>query len=510
MDLAVQTPLKMVDGEAINAPANDGQVGGIPQIFPRQRRFSRELLTAIGHCFRLVDCLAVYASGYLAYSALRSGISEDLFLVHARDMTAGALLALLLISHAELYRERALSAAPGALKAIGLAGLAEAAILCLGFIQAPPHEISCLWGALWLAFTALLLGTPRLTLALKLHRMMQQGAIRDAVAIVGANPVAHRIVDHFMASASLKADNAASVEVVGIFDDRHSRLPPDTRAPTGSIDDLLALGKTGAFDRVIIAIPSTAERRVGDLCDKLKALSIDVALCPDGVIFDVPPRSRMTIGTLSVVALAQRPLRTWQAAVKRAEDLVLASLALLFFGPLMLAIGIVVKLDSRGPALFRQRRHGFNNVEIDVYKFRTMRTELTDTAGSRQASRDDPRVTRIGRILRRCSLDELPQLLNVLKGEMSLVGPRPHPIGMKTGDLLCHEIVQSYAHRHRMKPGITGWAQVNGLRGATATPEQLLRRVEHDLFYVEHWSLLFDLKIILKTLRCLFVAENAF
>jgi lipopolysaccharide/colanic/teichoic acid biosynthesis glycosyltransferase len=171
----------------------------------------------------------------------------------------------------------------------------------------------------------------------------------------------------------------------------------------------------------------------------------------------------------------------------------------LLFLPLMAFIAVAIRLDSRGPILFRQPRHGLNDRVVCVYKFRTMYHEATDLGGGRQTTRDDDRITRVGRFLRRTSLDELPQLFNVVRGEMSLVGPRPHPINMLTEEKLCHEIVAGYAQRHKMKPGITGWAQINGWRGATDTCYQLRQRVEHDIYYVENWSIGLDLKILLAT-----------
>lgn len=188
----------------------------------------------------------------------------------------------------------------------------------------------------------------------------------------------------------------------------------------------------------------------------------------------------------------------------------LGSLLLLMFAPLMLLIAAAIKLDSRGPVFFRQTRYGFNNNLIKVWKFRTMYHHMTDAAASVLTQRDDPRVTRVGHFLRRTSLDELPQLLNVVSGEMSLVGPRPHALQAKAGELLYQDVMHHYAARHRVKPGLTGWAQVHGWRGETDTPEKLTRRVEHDLYYIDHWSLLLDLQILLRTARVVLGDKNAF
>jgi polysaccharide biosynthesis protein PslA len=178
----------------------------------------------------------------------------------------------------------------------------------------------------------------------------------------------------------------------------------------------------------------------------------------------------------------------------------------------MASIAIAIKIDSPGPAFFRQRRHGLNNTEFEIYKFRTMIWHGDHSAtGCHQTQRNDPRVTRVGRFLRRFSLDELPQLLNVLRGEMSLVGPRPHPTVMRTENRANEEIVALYSHRHRVKPGLTGWAQINGYRGATHTADQVMRRVEHDLLYIDKWSIFFDLKILILTpIRMILDSDGAF
>jgi len=178
--------------------------------------------------------------------------------------------------------------------------------------------------------------------------------------------------------------------------------------------------------------------------------------------------------------------------------------------PLMMAIALLIRFDSPGPALFRQKRYGFNNHLIEVLKFRTMYQEKSDANGERLTQRDDPRITRVGAFLRRTSLDELPQFLNVLRGDMSIVGPRPHALSAKAGTLLYQEAVKYYDARHRMKPGITGWAQVNGWRGETDTLEQIRKRVEHDLYYIEHWSIALDLRIIARTIVGGFTGRNAF
>jgi exopolysaccharide biosynthesis polyprenyl glycosylphosphotransferase len=192
-------------------------------------------------------------------------------------------------------------------------------------------------------------------------------------------------------------------------------------------------------------------------------------------------------------------------------DKIIGSLVLICVAPIMLLIAIAIKLDSKGPVFFKQRRYGFNNKFVEIYKFRSMYAEATDANANRLVTKGDPRVTRVGRFIRKTSLDELPQLINVVfTGNMSLVGPRPHAIQAKAAEHLYDEAVDGYFARHRVKPGITGWAQINGWRGETDSREKILRRVEHDLYYIENWSILFDLYIVLRTPFALIRGEGAY
>jgi exopolysaccharide biosynthesis polyprenyl glycosylphosphotransferase len=205
-----------------------------------------------------------------------------------------------------------------------------------------------------------------------------------------------------------------------------------------------------------------------------------------------------------------KPLGEWGALLKSVEDKAIAALALILLSPVMAAVAVAVRLESKGPILFKQKRYGFNNELIEVYKFRSMYHNLSDADAAKLVSKGDPRVTRVGRIIRKTSLDELPQLFNVLKGELSLVGPRPHATKAKAADQLYYDVVDGYFARHKVKPGITGWAQINGWRGETDTTEKLQRRVEHDLYYIENWSLAFDLSILIKTPFALLKTESAY
>ena len=205
------------------------------------------------------------------------------------------------------------------------------------------------------------------------------------------------------------------------------------------------------------------------------------------------------------------PLPPYQRVVKAGTDLVLGSIVLVLLAPILIGTAIAIKLDSPGPVLFRQKRHGFNNELIEVFKFRSMYVNQADAAAAKLVTKDDPRVTRVGRFIRKTSIDELPQLFNVLLGQLSIVGPRPHALQAKAANVLYYEAVEGYFARHRVKPGITGWAQIHGWRGETDTLDKIMQRVNHDLYYIEHWSLLLDLYILAMTPVSLLVrSENAY
>jgi exopolysaccharide biosynthesis polyprenyl glycosylphosphotransferase len=215
-------------------------------------------------------------------------------------------------------------------------------------------------------------------------------------------------------------------------------------------------------------------------------------------------------GGMPVTCVMRRPLTDWKLIGKELEDRILGLLILALISPILIVIAILIRLESPGPALFRQMRYGYNNRMIEVLKFRTMRNDMSDANAEKLTTRDDPRVTKLGAFLRRTSLDELPQFINVVRGEMSIVGPRPHARSAKAGGLLYHDAVAEYPIRHKVKPGITGLAQISGWRGETRTVEQIQRRVEHDIAYINNWSLLTDLKIIAMTVLTGFGGRNAY
>jgi Undecaprenyl-phosphate glucose phosphotransferase len=331
----------------------------------------------------------------------------------------------------------------------------------------------------------------------------QQGHLTPNIVVVGATANAERLIDAAM--------RTGEVNVLGVFDDRLDRAPDN-------IMGVPVLGDTSALldhrimpyvDRVVIAVASTAQGRVRQLVEKLGLLPNPLNLFIDvgGPAEDDAAVARIAAGGENELSGATGGLR--QAWIKRAQDLVVTILGLLVAGPVMLIVALAVKLDSPGPIFFRQRRHGFNNEAILVWKFRSMRHEMADASAARQISADDDRVTKVGKFIRKTSLDELPQLFNVLAGEMSIVGPRPHAIGMKTGGVESAKLVAEYAHRHRMKPGLTGWAAIKGSRGPVDTPESVRLRVALDVEYIERQSFWLDLYVIVMTIPCLLGDRSA-
>ena len=365
-----------------------------------------------------------------------------------------------------------------------------------------PVQVLLIWVITGLVLTSF----ARLLMAYAVRRFQRRGALTQSIAIVGAGRVADRLVQ------ALQYSHGETVELLGVFDDKIQNAPNSTIKSVGTVAKLLELGNTRKIDWILLTLPPTAEQRILEIVQRLKVLSVPVGLCPQNVGSTVPYNIVDFVGdTVPVSLLVDRPIKRWHAVTKTIEDLTIGGIITLFALPVMAIIALAIKIDSRGPVFYKQKRHTLNNQEFYIYKFRSMRWNPTPTTDSLiQTSRHDDRITRVGRFLRASSLDEIPQLFNVLKGDMSLVGPRPHAINMRTEERLGQELTATYAHRHRVKPGLTGWAQVNGARGATDNSAQLYRRVRLDLEYIDNWSVLLDLKILVKTFGVVVKMTNAF
>jgi Undecaprenyl-phosphate glucose phosphotransferase len=327
------------------------------------------------------------------------------------------------------------------------------------------------------------------------------------IAIVGAGGLADRFVKW------LEFAYPDLVEIVGVFDDRERERAeelPLRHLLRGTIDDLLHISRTVHIDRVVVALPHAAEGRLLYILQKLRRLPADITLAPDLIGFAAARDFGRKGSALPLFDIYACPLRSSEQLAKGIFDRVVAAGLIVLFLPTLLLICLAIFLESPGPILFRQLRYGLGHQVIAVLKFRTMYYEFSDYNCVRQTELHDKRTTRIGRWLRRLSLDELPQLFNILRGEMSLVGPRPLATEMRVENQLNHDLVSEYCYRHRVKPGITGWAQIHGLRGAIYSREALLERVLYDLYYIDNWSFWLDLRILLLTAKEIFVSKNAY
>jgi exopolysaccharide biosynthesis polyprenyl glycosylphosphotransferase len=333
-------------------------------------------------------------------------------------------------------------------------------------------------------------------------RWRAKGLFTPNIAIIGATPIAQALI-----GALLNGSGAGEANVVGIFDDRHKRAPKDILGVPvlGPVDALIDHRSLASIDRIVITLPDGADERTAELFERLSVLPHEIVLAVD----ESDTRASVRLAGLDLVNLGGRPVVARRAAAKRAQDLVIGSLGLLAVLPIALLVALAVKLDTPGPVFFRQKRHGFNNEEIWVLKFRSLRHDRADASAERQVTSDDDRVTRVGRLIRKFSLDELPQLFNVLKGEMSLVGPRPHAVGMKSAGADAAGLVNGYSHRHRLKPGLTGLAAIRGSRGPVDDAESLRRRVMLDLDYIERQSLWLDLWIMAVTVPLLVLGDRS-
>jgi Undecaprenyl-phosphate glucose phosphotransferase len=476
-----------------------GRVAALP------RPLSPTLATAI---VALSDAAMAIGSGLLiALFYVAEGRPDDPLLPELSAVVLYAFTLLLVANAAGLYRFGVvMDPAPRLSLFAVICCLVFLVLVAAAFALKISSQFSRAWAFSWLLSTVVVGGFARVVAARTLRRLAHAGRIARTVVVFGAGSEGRRLIE------TIKRQNEPWNRVVAVFDDRIQRTAPLVAgvAMKGNLADLIRWSRANRPDDVLVALPLTNEHRIMSILQALAVLPANVRL---GLEFRHPEllsgRLSFQFGLPMLVA-HEAPLRDWERVWKRLFDLLLVALVLVPISPLMLLIGIAIKLGSPGPALFRQPRYGFNNKMIEVYKFRTMRAEAADPQGVRSTERDDPRVTRLGAFLRRTSLDEMPQIINVLRGEMSIVGPRPHAERTTAGGRLCDEVVIQYAVRHKVKPGITGWAQVNGWRGTMETEEALVKRVEHDLYYIKHWSPWLDIVIIARTAWSVFRTKGCY
>lgn len=384
------------------------------------------------------------------------------------------------------------------IKKIALATFAALGVWLTTAIIAKPSTFlpdALAWAGIYAAATLFGLHTLYFYFVQRLHK---RSALAPTIVLLGATETARRLIE----------ENAKTHElnILAIFDERLEKAPADIHGVpiVGKIQDLLDWDELPYVNRIVITLPSMAVDRKLNFFEQVRKLPNNIAFVIDEFenLNHIQQRlSQITQISLSDVAGKAKSGR--YSAFKRAGDVIISVTALTLGAPVLALIALLIKMDSPGPVIFTQERHGLNNRVIRVHKFRSLRIESEDKKAAQQVTANDNRVTKIGRFIRKTSLDELPQLWNVLKGEMSLVGPRPHAIGMRTGEIESYKLVEEYAHRHQVKPGMTGWAQIHGSRGPLHNADDVARRVELDIDYIERSSTMLDLIIMFKTLPCL-------
>ncbi|MEQ1805068.1 MAG: undecaprenyl-phosphate glucose phosphotransferase [Burkholderiaceae bacterium] len=379
--------------------------------------------------------------------------------------------------------------------------LAAILLLC-GYATRSLHYFESNVLIAWLAVTPVLQWLTAIAGRAAVQALAARAATRRSAVVIGAGNLGVKVARALMAGKDTGAD------FVGYFDDRvDDRLHPDAlNKRIGGLADVAAYISANAVREVYITLPLGSQPRIVELLERVQGTTASLYFVPDVFGISIIQGRLQDMNGVPVVGICETPFTGTNELVKRVSDVILASLILVILSPVMLLVALGVKLSSKGPVLFAQRRNGLDGSEITVYKFRSM-IALEDGPHVPQARRGDPRITRFGAFIRRTSLDELPQLFNVLQGSMSLVGPRPHAVAHNE---LYRQVIKAYMVRHKVKPGITGWAQVNGQRGETDTIEKMQSRVEYDLEYLRNWTLQLDLQIIARSVRFLFADQRAY
>ena len=463
---------------AIKAPVNTIEASAEPLTRPFQ--VSLQMLCDLLAAY---DLVAILASGLLAryvYPGDETPIFEYLSL-----MLATAVFFQFVARQTGLYDSSKIENFPSQFYAILYVYMATFAItfMMLFFLKISTY-FSRIWFMDWAILLLTLLSLGRGVFATQFRRLQRTGAFRRSIALIGEGPPFTRV-------NTLLSNDKHHFHLTEVFE-----LPEACSAPDQDcLQRFIERARLNNVDEVFVALPATQSHLLDSIVRQTQSLVADIHIVPDLGDTKLPLMRLRRAGDFAFITTVPRPIEGWGVLQKKVEDYTLAAIGLALVLPVLFMIALAIKLDSKGPVIFRQRRHGYNHRIIEVMKFRTM-TVLEDGDAVSQAKKGDKRVTRVGWFLRRTSLDELPQLINVLRGEMSIVGPRPHALAHNSfyGDL-----VENYANRHRVKPGITGWAQVHGCRGETDNPQKMAERVRYDLEYIENWSIWLDLKIILMT-----------
>ncbi len=456
---------------------------------------------------RLVEFGLLVLAGLVIY-LFYVGVNRTLIWQYPAVILGGSALMVIILELGDAYQLAALRKPWSQFGRILFSWSGVFAVLALaGFFLKVSADFSRVWLATWFGTGFVTLFILRLVLARLIKRWARNGKMERRALIVGGGKTAESLIR----SIEVQPDN--DIRICGIFDDRDDvRSPPVVAGypKLGTIDELIEFSRIAHIDMLIVALPLTAEARVLTLLKQLWVLPLDIRLSAHANKLQFRPRAYSHIGSVPMLDIFDKPITDWDSVAKRTFDIVFSILGIIALSPIMLAAAIAIKLDSPGPVLFRQKRHGFNNEEINVLKFRSMYTHMSDQTAKLAVTKGDPRVTKVGRFIRKTSIDELPQFFNALRGDLSLVGPRPHAVSAQSRDRMFAEVVEGYFARHKVKPGVTGWAQISGWRGEIDSDEKIKMRTECDLYYIENWSLWFDLKILFLTPVRLLNTENAY
>jgi Undecaprenyl-phosphate glucose phosphotransferase len=476
------------------------------QVASQYRRDTMSPIMVSG-VLRMVEFAVLFLSGLCVYFYY-VGFFNYLAWQYPLAIMATSFLAVVLFDVTDCYQVAALMRPLANFGRVLLVWAGSFALMALtAFAIKASEDYSRLLFGTWFVTGFVLIFGLRLVMSRLIRRWARDGRMERRALIVGGGKAAEQLI------RSVEKQPYNDIRICGIFDDRSSDRSPTVVAgypKLGTFAELVEFARLTRIDMLIIALPATAEARILQLLRKLWILPVDIRLAAHAHRLRFRPRSYSHVGAVPMFDIFDKPIRDWDSVAKRSFDIVFTLLAIALLWPVMLIAAAAVKLNSKGPALFRQKRHGFNNEVIEVLKFRSMYTDMSDQTAVKAVTKGDPRVTSVGRFLRKSSVDELPQLFNVLKGELSLVGPRPHAVQAQTGDRRYVDVVDGYFARHRVKPGVTGWAQINGLRGELDSDEKIRARTQFDLDYIENWSLFFDLKILLLTPIRLLNTDNAY
>lgn len=493
----------MVDKKNLATPEEVAAPWAAPAA--RGRRRLRFTSNVVGTLYLLTDVVCFVVSvpvALLAYSFVRSSNFAVSVHVTAFILMLGSFLLIRLSRQA--YRRSLLDLRDGSdttFDAVISSLIASALIWQGGLVEDYSRGIALLF----LLTVVVTLSLSRPPLSRLITRLAERGQIEQRIAFYGADPASVALTRQLL--ESLKFPH---LRFVGIADDRARETKLEGLPMLGDLGRLCDLARNGEVDQVLISGANFTTSRLEQIVEGLSEVAVDVSLIPAQAIELAPNYSVNLLGTVPVLTLWQRPFRDMSQVTKRAEDLLFSVVAIVLLSPILAIAALLIRLTSPGAVLFVQPRVGFNNETIRVFKFRTMYTHMTDLGARQTTTKGDPRITPVGKWLRRLSIDELPQLFNVLQGSMSLVGPRPHGTEMMVGDRFYHDAVRGYAGRHRVKPGITGYAQVKGLRGEVRTIERAKRRVELDKHYVDNWSFWLDMWILLATVRAVLFDKDAY